>query len=72
MKFLITGGAGFIGGHLTEFLSKKYFVTVIDNLSHGNKIKCKNKCKMQCKNKSNAKINADINAKLNAKGFLRI
>ena len=42
-RILITGGAGFIGSHLTEFLSKKYFVTVIDNLSHGNKIKCKNK-----------------------------
>ena len=42
-RILITGGAGFIGSHLTEFLSKKYFVTVIDNLSHGNKIKSKNK-----------------------------
>ena len=40
-RILITGGAGFIGSHLTEFLSKKYFVTVIDNLSHGNKIKSK-------------------------------
>ena len=42
-RILITGGAGFIGSHLTEFLSKKYFVTVIDNLSHGNKIKSENK-----------------------------
>ena len=37
-KILITGGAGFIGSHLTEFLSKSNHVTVIDNLSHGNKI----------------------------------
>ncbi len=42
-KILITGGAGFIGSHLTEFLSKKYHVTVIDNFSHGNKIENKNK-----------------------------
>ena len=41
-KILITGGAGFIGSHLTEYLSKKYHVVVIDNLSHGNKIKNKN------------------------------
>lgn len=37
-KILVTGGAGFIGSHLTEFLSKSNHVTVIDNLSHGNKI----------------------------------
>ena len=42
-RILITGGAGFIGSHLTEFLSKKYYITVIDNLSHGNKIKSENK-----------------------------
>lgn len=42
-KILVTGGAGFIGSHLTEFLSKKYSVIVIDNLSHGNKIENKNK-----------------------------
>ena len=42
-KVLITGGAGFIGSHLTEFLSKKYSVTVLDNLSHGNKILNMNK-----------------------------
>ena len=42
-KVLITGGAGFIGSHLTEFLSKRYSVTVLDNLSHGNKIQNMNK-----------------------------
>ena len=34
---LVTGGAGFIGSHLTELLVKKKFkVIVIDNLSNGN------------------------------------
>ena len=42
-KILITGGAGFIGSHLTEFLSKKNNIIVIDNFSHGNKIKRLNK-----------------------------
>ena len=42
-KILVTGGAGFIGSHLTEFLSKKNRVLVIDNLSQGNKIENLNK-----------------------------
>ncbi|MBI5452610.1 GDP-mannose 4,6-dehydratase [Candidatus Gottesmanbacteria bacterium] len=38
MKFLITGGAGFIGSHLTDFLlSCGHQVTVFDNLSWGKK-----------------------------------
>ncbi|SMH72282.1 NAD-dependent epimerase/dehydratase family protein [Candidatus Nitrosotalea okcheonensis] len=36
MKFIITGGAGFIGSHLAEFLSSKgHSVQIIDNLSSG-------------------------------------
>jgi len=37
MKFLITGGAGFIGSHLAEELSKKKInqIIIIDNLSTG-------------------------------------
>ncbi|OGK21581.1 hypothetical protein A3C23_01720 [Candidatus Roizmanbacteria bacterium RIFCSPHIGHO2_02_FULL_37_13b] len=37
-KVLITGGAGFIGSHLGDFLLKKgYHLTAIDNLSWGKK-----------------------------------
>jgi len=36
MKYLVTGGAGFIGSHLTEKLvSQKHDVTVLDNLNTG-------------------------------------
>jgi len=35
-KFLVTGGAGFIGSHIVEELVKrKYFVRVLDNFSSG-------------------------------------
>lgn len=36
MKFVVTGGAGFIGSHLSEYLIKEgHSITVIDNLSIG-------------------------------------
>jgi len=35
MKFVVTGGAGFIGSNLSEELSKGGEVTIIDNLSTG-------------------------------------
>lgn len=38
MHIVITGGAGFIGSHLTDFLLKKgYYVNIFDNLSSGKK-----------------------------------
>ena len=36
MKFVVTGGAGFIDSHITKYLVKKnYDVVIIDNLSRG-------------------------------------
>ena len=36
-KVLITGGAGYIGSHITELLiQKKLNIVIIDNLSTGN------------------------------------
>lgn len=45
-KILITGGAGFIGSHLAEKLSKKHKVIVIDNLFQGNKLKLNKNIKL--------------------------
>lgn len=45
-KYLITGGAGFIGSHLAEKLSKKANVIVIDNLFQGNKLKLNKNIKL--------------------------
>jgi UDP-glucose 4-epimerase len=37
MHFIITGGAGFIGSHVTEqLLQEGHYVTVVDNLTTGN------------------------------------
>ena len=38
MKILVTGGAGFIGSHIAEYLVQRGDdVTVLDNLSTGKK-----------------------------------
>ena len=34
-KVLITGGAGFIGSHISERLLQNYEVIILDNLSSG-------------------------------------
>lgn len=35
MKYVITGGAGFIGSHIAELLAKNHDVVIIDNLVSG-------------------------------------
>ncbi len=36
MKFIVTGGAGFIGSHLSKYLVKNnHEVVIIDNLARG-------------------------------------
>jgi UDP-glucose 4-epimerase len=47
MKILVTGGCGFIGSHVVEFLIKKnYDVVVVDNLSTGKKELLNEKAKL--------------------------
>lgn len=58
MKIIITGGAGFIGSHLAEFLIKKnHNIVIIDNLSTG-RIENINKFKKKIKF-----VKADISKK---------
>jgi UDP-glucose 4-epimerase len=46
VKILVTGGAGFIGSHITDLLvGAKHKVTVIDNLSSGRRSNVNNKAK---------------------------
>ena len=53
---LITGGAGYIGSHLTEFLiKKKYKVLVVDNFSNGKKEFINQKAKFEIINLLNKK-----------------
>jgi len=37
MKYIVTGGAGFIGSHIVEAISESHDVVVIDNFSSGNR-----------------------------------
>ncbi len=37
LKILVTGGAGFIGRHLVDFLLSHHEITIYDNLSNSSK-----------------------------------
>jgi nucleoside-diphosphate-sugar epimerase len=41
LKILVTGGAGFIGRHLVDFLLDNHKVTIYDNLSNSSKVNIK-------------------------------
>lgn len=49
MRIIVTGGAGFIGSHLTDALLKRgHHVSIIDNLSTGKKENLNPKAKFYC------------------------
>ena len=58
MKYLVTGGCGFVGSHLVDELVKNgHTITVIDNMSNGN-----NDNLSECYGTGNVEIiNKDIN-----------
>ena len=64
MKFLVTGGAGYIGSHMVNFLLKKnHDVTIFDNLSTGKFIN-KNRVKFEKVDLINlSKLNKSMNNK---------
>jgi UDP-glucose 4-epimerase len=60
-KAIVTGGAGFIGSHMTDFLIKKgYQVAVIDNLSVGKKKNVNPKARFYRKDINNLAAMLDI------------
>ncbi|MFH1369549.1 MAG: NAD-dependent epimerase/dehydratase family protein [Elusimicrobiota bacterium] len=61
MKILVTGGAGFIGSHITDLLIEKgHKVVVIDNLSSGSRANLNPKAKFHFCDIRNAKNTARI------------
>ena len=65
--FLVTGGAGFIGSHIVEFLIKNsYQVLIVDNFSTGRMENIKEFLGKKCK-----LIKTDISIKNNLKGIMK-
>ena len=57
MKVLVTGGAGFVGSHVVDFLvDKEYEVVIIDNLSFGKREYINPKAELYVRD-----INSDLN-----------